>query len=105
MKSKKEVLQALKQFAKEVGAPDALICDASGEQTSSELKKFCNDMGTSLRILETKIRLPYLNLGEECRPKSNTRYCEFDRKFIIQNLIMIPAFSDYLQAIRSKHIS
>jgi hypothetical protein len=31
MKSKIEVLQAVKQFAKEVGAPDAIICDMAGE--------------------------------------------------------------------------
>ena len=41
MKSKKEALQAVKQFAKEIGAPDALICDMSGEQTSHALKRFC----------------------------------------------------------------
>lgn len=34
MKSKSEVLQAVKQFAKEIGAPDAIISDAAGEQSS-----------------------------------------------------------------------
>jgi hypothetical protein len=29
MKSKSEVLQAVKEFAKEIGAPDAIICDAA----------------------------------------------------------------------------
>ena len=52
MRKKSEVLQALKEFAKEVGAPEAIICDASKEQTSLSLRKFCNDMGTTLRILE-----------------------------------------------------
>ncbi len=33
MKRKIEVLLAVKQFAKEIGAPDAIICDMSGEQT------------------------------------------------------------------------
>ena len=46
------VLRAVKQFAKEIGAPDAIICDAAGEQKSSELRKFCNDMGTTLCLLE-----------------------------------------------------
>ena len=32
MKSKSEVLQAVKQFAKEIGAPDAIICDSASEQ-------------------------------------------------------------------------
>ena len=40
MTSKREVPQALKQFAKEIGAPDAIICDMSGEQTSKEVKQF-----------------------------------------------------------------
>ena len=52
MKSKSEVLQAVKQFAKEIGAPEALINDMSGEQTSKSLKKFCNEIGTTLRVLE-----------------------------------------------------
>ena len=32
MRSKKEVYQAVKQFAKEIGAPDALISDGAAEQ-------------------------------------------------------------------------
>jgi hypothetical protein len=48
MKSKIEVLQTVKQFAKEVGAPDAIICDMAGEQTSQPLRKFCNEIGTTL---------------------------------------------------------
>jgi len=62
MKSKKQVLQAVKQFAKEIGALDALICDASGEQTSNDLKKYLNDIGTSLRILEQGT--PWANKAE-----------------------------------------
>jgi hypothetical protein len=49
---KGEVLQAIEQFAKEIGAPDAFIDDKSGEQMSREVKKFCNDIGTTLRALE-----------------------------------------------------
>ena len=33
MKRKGEVLQAMKQFEKEIGASDAIVCGASGEQT------------------------------------------------------------------------
>ena len=40
MRKKSEVLQAVKQFAKEIGAPDAIICDAAKEQTSRDLKMF-----------------------------------------------------------------
>jgi hypothetical protein len=52
MKSKSEVLQAVKQFAKEIGAPEAFVSDPSGEQTSNALKKFCGEIGTTLRVLE-----------------------------------------------------
>ena len=52
MKKKSEVLLAIKEFAKEIGAPDSFVADMSGEQMSSEVKKFCNDIGTTLRALE-----------------------------------------------------
>jgi hypothetical protein len=32
MISKSEVLQVVKKFAKEIGAPDAIICDAARRQ-------------------------------------------------------------------------
>ena len=62
MKSKSEVLQAVKQFAKEVGAPDAIICDMSGEQTSKSLRKFCHEIGTTLKVLEEGT--PWANKAE-----------------------------------------
>ena len=55
MKKKSEVLLSIKQFAKEIGAPDSFVADISGEQMSSEVKKFCNDIGTTLRALEEGI--------------------------------------------------
>ena len=42
----------MKQFAKEVGDPDSFVADMSGEQVSSEVKKFCNDVETTLRAIE-----------------------------------------------------
>ena len=62
MRSKGEVLQAVKQFAKEVGAPDAIISDAAGEQKSMELRKFCTEIGTTLRVLEEGT--PWANKAE-----------------------------------------
>jgi hypothetical protein len=62
MKSKSEVLQAVKQFAKEIGAPDAIISDAAGEQSSQNLRKFCSEMGTTLRYLEEGT--PWANKAE-----------------------------------------
>ena len=62
MKFKSEVLQAVKQFAKEIGAPEAIICDMAGEQTSHKLRKFCSDIGTTLRVLEEGT--PWANKAE-----------------------------------------
>ena len=52
MRKKSDVLNALKQFAKEIGAPEAIVCDAAGKQTSIELKRFLTSIGTTLRVLE-----------------------------------------------------
>ena len=52
MQRKLEVLQAIKQFAKEIGAPTSIIPDMSSEQMSQDVRKFCNDIGTSLRAVE-----------------------------------------------------
>jgi hypothetical protein len=61
MRRKGEVLQAKKQFSKEICAPDAFIADMSGEQMSRQDKKFCNDTGTALRALEGN---PWSNKAE-----------------------------------------
>ena len=52
MKHKSEVLLAIKQFAKEVGAPDAIVSYMDREQVSQEVRNFCNTIGTTLRALE-----------------------------------------------------
>ena len=52
MKSKSEIPKALKEFTKAIGAPDAIICDHSKEQTSKEVRTFLRTIGTSLRVLE-----------------------------------------------------
>jgi len=62
MRRKSDVLQAVKQFAKEIGAPDAFVADMSGEQMSFDLKQFCNDIGTQLRALEEGT--PWANKAE-----------------------------------------
>ena len=46
------MLQAVKQFKKEVGAPDAIIYDAIHEQKSQEMSKLLNEIGTNLIIIE-----------------------------------------------------
>lgn len=62
MMRKGQVHLALKQFAKEVGIPDAIIADMSGEQMSKEVKQFCNEIGTTLRALERGT--PWANKAE-----------------------------------------
>ena len=99
MKKKSEVLLAIKQFAKEIGAPDSFVADMSREQMSSEVKKFCNDIGTTLRALEegtpwsNKAEL-YIGLLKEAVRKdmheSNSPLCLWDycveRRARINNL-------------------
>ena len=62
MKKKSEVILAVKQFSKEVGAPEAIICDAAREQSSSDLRRFCSEMGTTLHVLEEGT--PWANKAE-----------------------------------------
>ena len=62
MKSESQVLHAVKQFAKCVGAPDAIIHDASKAQKKNAVKQFCNDIGTTLRVLEENT--PWANKAE-----------------------------------------
>jgi hypothetical protein len=50
--SKSEVLQAVKQFTKEIGVPEAIIADPAGEQTLHALRQFCQEIGTTLCALE-----------------------------------------------------
>ena len=52
MKRKSEVLAAIKQFAKEVGAPDAIVSDMAKEQVSQDVCNFCNTIDTMLQALE-----------------------------------------------------
>ena len=105
MKKKSEVLLAIKQFAKEIGAPDSFVADMSGEQMSSEVKKFCNDIGTTLRALEegtpwsNKAEL-YIGLIKEAVRKDmhemNSPLCLWDycveRRARINNLTAKNAF-------------
>ena len=105
MKKKSEVLLAIKQFTKEIGAPDSFVADMSGEQMSSEVKKFCNDIGTTLRALEegtpwsNKAEL-YIGLIKEAVRKdmreSNSPLCLWDycveRRARINNLTAKNAF-------------
>ena len=52
MNLKGDVLQAIEQFYKEIGTPEAIVCDAAGEKKSNNLRKFCRDIIMNLRVLE-----------------------------------------------------
>jgi len=62
MATRSMLLHALKQFVKEVGAPEIIICDHSGEQSSDNVKQYCSDIGTSLRYIEEGT--PWANKAE-----------------------------------------
>ena len=51
MKSKSKVMQYVKGFTKDIGAPDSIICDAASDQKSKSLRKFLVKIGTELRFL------------------------------------------------------
>ena len=44
--------QALKQFEKDVCAPEVLIADPHPVHKSKDVKSLCNHIGTTLKILE-----------------------------------------------------
>ena len=52
MKLQSDYPEALGQFAKDVGAPEILVCDPHPSQKSFEVKDFCNKLGTTLELLE-----------------------------------------------------
>jgi hypothetical protein len=54
MQQESEYPLALKQFAKEVGAPDVLVCDGSKTQNQREVKLLSTQMGTMLKKLEAE---------------------------------------------------
>ena len=54
MKDQRSYFSALKQFAKEVGAPEVLVCDSHPTQKKRDVKEFCVQIGTTLRVLEAE---------------------------------------------------
>jgi hypothetical protein len=54
MKKESEYPLALKLFAKEVGAPNILVCDGSKTQNQRDVKTFLTQIGTTLKTLEAE---------------------------------------------------
>ena len=52
MKTQHDFESAYHWFCKQVGVPVSLIVDAHKVQTSSKTKRFCDQIGITLRILE-----------------------------------------------------
>ncbi len=42
----------MKQFAKDAGMPDVLVCDPHPAQTKGEVQNVCTQIGTTLKVLE-----------------------------------------------------
>ena len=47
-----EYVQALRALCREIGVPGTLVCDAHRTQTSAAARKFLQEVGTRLRVLE-----------------------------------------------------
>ena len=107
MERKSQFIDSLQMFYKEVGAPNTLVVDPAGEQTSNNVRKLCNQVGTTLRILEestqwaNRAELYIRILKEAIRQdikKSNCPmvlwdYCA-ERRALIHNLIPRKLFQD-----------
>ena len=52
MKYEYEVLQAMKEFEKDTGSHDSIICDAASNKKSKSLWKFLGEIGPALWVLE-----------------------------------------------------
>ena len=48
-----QFLTALHWFCKKVGVLDSIVVDGHCDQTSNEVKRFCEQVGTTLNILDT----------------------------------------------------
>ena len=100
MKLKSDFKNCLHLFCKEIGVPDTLVMDKSGEQTSSAVKHFSQQVGMTLRILEESTQWAnraelYIGILKEAIRKdlriSNSPlvlwdYCA-ERRALIHNLI------------------
>ena len=54
METQSDYPSLLKQFAKEVRLPKALVCDSHPSQKACDVKQFLTSIGTTLRVLEAE---------------------------------------------------
>ncbi len=74
MKKQAEYFLALKQFAKDDGAPDVLVCNPHSSQTKREVHFFCTQISTTLKVLEAETQWAnrvelYIGLMKEATQK------------------------------------
>ena len=62
MRSQSKFNTALHWFCKQVGVPVSLIIDGHKAQKSNETRRFCSQVGTTLKILE--VGTPWANRNE-----------------------------------------
>ena len=62
MKSQTEFQTAFHWFCKQIGVLIDLIVDGHKSQTSPQVRRFCNQVGTTLKILE--VNTPWANRAE-----------------------------------------
>ena len=62
MKSQKEFPTALHWFCKQVGVPESMVVDGHRSLQSGKVRRFCDQVGTTLRILEA--HTPWANRAE-----------------------------------------
>ena len=62
MESQEQFSDALHWFCKQIGVPHTMVMDAHKAQTQSSTKRFCDQVGTTLRILERGT--PWANRAE-----------------------------------------
>eukprot|EP00957_Ditylum_brightwellii_P038367 2900558-Ditylum_brightwellii.AAC.1 len=63
MKNESEVIQAVKQFTKEIGAPEAIICDGAWSQLKGkDVLQFMAQVGMTLHVFEEGT--PWANKAE-----------------------------------------
>ena len=71
---------ALRSFAKEVGAPEVLVCNPHPTQMQQKVKEFCTQIRTTLRILEARTQWAnraelYVGLIKEATQKDMRATC------------------------------
>ena len=54
MAKESEYILSLKEFSKDVAAPDVLVCDPAKTQMKWEVNELCTQLGTTLKILEAE---------------------------------------------------